>query len=53
MKYEVWMGFKNYLGQVYEVTKVAEFISKARADEYVEFCKMTTDEDVIYVAKER
>lgn len=48
MKYEVWMGFKNYLGQVYEVTEIAEFNSRSRAEEYVEFCKASADGTEIY-----
>lgn len=54
MKYEVWMGFKNYLGQVIEVTEVAEFISRNRAEQYVAFCKTIDDEnDVIYGIREK
>ena len=48
MRYEVWMGFKNYKGDVYDVTKVAEFYSEKRAEEYVEFCKTTEDDTVVY-----
>lgn len=48
MRYEVWMGFRNYKGEVYDVTKVAEFYSKTRAEEYVKFCKGTEDDTVVY-----
>lgn len=52
MRYEVWMGFKNYKGEVYDVTQVAIFFSKTRAEEYVRFCKTTGNgsaaEDVLY-----
>lgn len=53
MRYEVWMGFKNYKGEVYEVTQIAEFKSRERAEQYVEFCKSDGDETVIYAIREK
>ena len=52
MRYEVWMGFKNYKGHIYDDTKVAEFYSKTRAEEYVKFCKRTEDDTVVYSIRE-
>ena len=48
MRYEIWMGFKNYKGQVYDVTKIAEFYSKARAEHYLELCKAEADDSEVY-----
>ena len=57
MKYEVWMGFKNYKGDVYDVTKIAEFISEARARQYVDLCESTpydTEDDTeVYEVREK
>lgn len=53
MDYEVWMGFKNYLGEVYEVTEIAKFKSRTRAEQYIEFCKSDRDDTVIYAIRER
>ena len=50
MRYEIWMGVKNYKGQVYDVTvtKIAEFYSKARAERYLELCKAEADDSEVY-----
>lgn len=48
MRYEIWMGFKNYKGEVYDVTKIAEFYSKARAEHYLELCKAEADDSEVY-----
>lgn len=53
MKYEVWMGFRDYRGKVYDITKVAAFISKNRAEEYVTFCESTADDEVEYAIVEK
>lgn len=53
MKYEVWMGFKNHLNQVYDITEIAEFISRNRAEHYIEVCKANGDDTVIYAIREK
>ena len=42
-KYEVYMGIVNYVGEVYDNEKVAEFYSKQRAIDYVNECNAKTD----------
>lgn len=39
MKYQVWMGFKNYTGKVDSWELIAEFCSRNRADDYKVICE--------------
>lgn len=38
-KYEVWMAFENYVGELNEKTVIAVFFSKNRAMNYLEHCR--------------
>ena len=53
MKYEVWMGFKNYLGEVYDVTLIAQFNSMQRAEQYKALCESDGDDTEVYCVRER
>ena len=54
MKYEVWMGFRNYLGEVYDESKVAEFNSETRVRQYVAFCESDAEDDAeVYSVREK
>lgn len=35
-RYEVWLGWKNYLGEIYGKEVIAVFFSSARASRYLE-----------------
>lgn len=39
MKYQVWMGFRNYTGKVDSWELIAEFCSRNRADDYKVICE--------------
>lgn len=53
MRFEIWMGFKNFKGDVYDVSKIAEFYSKTRAEHYLDLCKSETDDtDIVYAMSE-
>jgi hypothetical protein len=41
-KYEVWMAFENYIGELTDKTVIAVFFSKNRAMNYVEHCQRDT-----------
>lgn len=51
-KYSVYLGFKNYRGDVVEEEKIAEFYHPYRAEKYVEFCKQNTDDTYSYRIEE-
>lgn len=47
--YELWVGFRNYKGEIHSLTKIATFYHKNRAEEYLGFCEANADEGVEYV----
>ena len=53
MKYEVWIEFINYRGQVTDSAQVAAFCSRERAEEYLEFCGAEDDNLMRYVIAEK
>lgn len=48
MKYKVYIGFLNYQKIVAEADIVAEFCSKQRAEDYVEYCNADSSIYEIY-----
>lgn len=52
MEYKVMMGFTNYLGEVYDVTQIASFCSRTRAEQYAEMCNEAECEDAVYFVRE-
>lgn len=53
LNYEVWIGFKNYRGDLYDLTRVASFCSRERAEEYLAFCDSTPDDITAYIIVEK
>ena len=53
LKYEVFMGFINHWGELTDITRIAAFCSRERAEEYIDFCDSSPEDMVKYVIHER
>lgn len=48
-KYEVWIAFKDYRGELYDKEVIAVFFSKIRAMDYVKYCRNEVREEAFSI----